>query len=281
MSYEALLLDLDGTLLDGRGEVRPRNLEALRALEARGVPVMIVTGRSSLSAAAILDRIGLETAAVLFNGAVVYCPRRRRLIEERVLSNRTLERALGYSRASGLLTVVMAAREKRGLEPRNEREREALKGLHGLRQVPLEELALDGAIRVTWFSDRHRGSGELAAEIEAFVDQPVYLTHFPLDVLVDHRGSEMDVVDLHPPCRGKAEALRVLEELYGVRPARVVAVGDATNDIPMLEAAGLGVCMSGGMPEASSVAGRVIGDHDSDAIAELVEELFGATPARR
>ena len=55
---------------------------------------------------------------------------------------------------------------------------------------------------------------------------------------------------------------------------RVVAVGDATNDVPMFEAAGLGVAMANGMPEARAAADRVIGDNNSDALAELLDELF-------
>ena len=80
--------------------------------------------------------------------------------------------------------------------------------------------------------------------------------------------------DVHPPCRGKAEALRLLEERYQIPPARVVAVGDATNDVPMLEAAGLAIAMESSMPEALAHADRVIGGCESDAIGELVEELF-------
>jgi hydroxymethylpyrimidine pyrophosphatase-like HAD family hydrolase len=87
------------------------------------------------------------------------------------------------------------------------------------------------------------------------------------------------VLDIHPPCRGKGEALRVLEELYGIPAARVVAVGDATNDIPMFELAGLSVAMENSMGEALAVAQRVIGSNNGPAIAELVEELFLA-PAR-
>ncbi len=66
----------------------------------------------------------------------------------------------------------------------------------------------------------------------------------------------------------------MLEELYGIPAHRVVAVGDATNDIPMLEAAGLGVAMGDGMEEALAAADRVIGGHDTTAIADLVAELF-------
>jgi hydroxymethylpyrimidine pyrophosphatase-like HAD family hydrolase len=66
----------------------------------------------------------------------------------------------------------------------------------------------------------------------------------------------------------------VLEETRGIAARRVVAVGDATNDVPMFRAAGLSVAMGSGMKEARDAAQRVIGDNNSHAIAELVEELF-------
>ena len=37
--------DLDGTLLDREGRVRPEDKEAIRAARARGVKVTIATGR--------------------------------------------------------------------------------------------------------------------------------------------------------------------------------------------------------------------------------------------
>ncbi|MBL8235253.1 MAG: HAD-IIB family hydrolase, partial [Bryobacterales bacterium] len=82
--YRAILLDLDGTLLDEAGRVHPENARALRDLEARGGRVMIATGRSTASTIPIVDEIGLQTPAVTFNGAGLWCPVQRRMLEERV-----------------------------------------------------------------------------------------------------------------------------------------------------------------------------------------------------
>jgi hydroxymethylpyrimidine pyrophosphatase-like HAD family hydrolase len=54
----------------------------------------------------------------------------------------------------------------------------------------------------------------------------------------------------------------------------VVAVGDADNDLPMLEAAGLAVAMQVSMPRVLALAHRVIGSNNSDTLADLIEELF-------
>lgn len=272
--YDALLVDLDGTLLDESGRVHPRTKAALRAAESAGARVMIATGRSTISTRPVVEEIGLATPALVFNGAGLWCPKKRRMIEERVLSNRTLERALRFGRERDLLTVLMTSEAKFANTPKNQLEHDALRGLMGLSVVPREQLTAEFVIRVTFYSQDHADSLALAHDVRSVVDQPVYLTHFPLSWLPTHRASPASCLDLHPPCRGKAEGLRVLTEHYGIPPERVVAVGDATNDIPMFEEAGLAVAMQDGMPEAIAAADRVIGDNDSTALAELVEELF-------
>ncbi|MDP6410042.1 MAG: HAD-IIB family hydrolase [Planctomycetota bacterium] len=273
-TYEALLLDLDGTLLDGRGEVRPRNRVALCELEARGVLVMIVTGRSAKAALPIVEGLGLTAPTVVFNGAAVYCPKHRGLIEERVLSNAAMGRALAFSAERDLLTLVMTRDRKLALEPRTDAESRALRGLVGLELVDRAELAVEYVLRVSWLSASHAHSGVLAAEVEAHVAHPATYTHFPLSLVAEHRESAMQVCDMHAPCRGKGEALRFVEERYGILPGRVAAVGDATNDLEMFEASGFAVCMGSGMHEARTAADLVIGDHDSDAIAEWIAETF-------
>lgn len=272
--FDAILLDLDGTLVDGEERVHPRTSEALHAAARAGVKVMIATGRSELATVPVIESLGLEEPAIVYNGAGVWCPRQREFLEERVLSERTLTRAIGYGLERGLLTVTMGAGRKRALRPRREVERMALREMHALTYVEPGELAGPYTMRVTVFSDEHAGSEAFCAEVERALGQPAYLTHFPLSVLPHHRESQLLVVDVHPPCRGKAEGLRVLEERHAIPARRVVAVGDATNDLPMLRAAGLAVAVEGGMQEALEAAQRVIGPAESGAIGELVEQLF-------
>jgi hydroxymethylpyrimidine pyrophosphatase-like HAD family hydrolase len=124
--YDALLLDHDGTLLDHEGRVNPRNLAALREAERAGVRVVVATGRSSLGAREVIDELGLRSPTALFNGAAIWCPSAGRLIEERVVANRTLARALEYGAALDLLTVVMCADRKLSIEPRSNDEATAL-----------------------------------------------------------------------------------------------------------------------------------------------------------
>ncbi len=273
-AFDAILLDLDGTLLSSDDSIHPRNVEALRQAELNGVRVMVVTGRSMVSALPVIEKLELDALTVMFNGAAVWCPQRRRLIEERTLSNRTVQKALAYGQESDDLTIVMRAHDKQATRPRTPLEERALLGLHGVEYRERDELERELVIRITFLGERFSDSGAYARDVQTWIQQPVYMTDFPLSVLPLHRDSKMHAVDVHPPCRGKAEALRVMEDHYGIPPERVVAVGDATNDLPMLQAAGLGVAMENSMAEVLAVIERQIGHHDQDSIADLVQELF-------
>ena len=132
----------------------------------------------------------------------------------------------------------------------------------------------DYLMRITLFSERWRDSADFHDAFLQAVPDPTYLTHFPLNALPQHRSSPLQVVDVQPPCEGKGEALRWLAEARGIPPERVVCVGDAGNDVPMLERAGLAVAMENAFESARAAAHRVIGSNNSEAIAELVEELF-------
>ena len=196
------------------------------------------------------------------------------MLEERTLSNRLLDQLHDYGHRTQDMTLVQCADKKLVLEPRTEAERRAILGLRGLEPVPREQLRADYTIRVTFLTDRISDSAQYLSEVGGAVDQPAYYTHFSLSVLPLHRGSPYHAVDVHPPCRGKAEALRVLDDHFGIPAERVVAVGDATNDLPMVRGAGLGVAMDNSMPELKDAADRVIGHHDTPAIADLIHELF-------
>ena len=66
--FDAVLLDLDGSLLDAQAEVTPRTAAAVRALEDAGFFVVLCTGRSIEGTRPIHTTLGLRTPVVTFNG---------------------------------------------------------------------------------------------------------------------------------------------------------------------------------------------------------------------
>lgn len=72
----------------------------------------------------------------------------------------------------------------------------------------------------------------------------------------------------------KATGLQKWSELTKIPLDRVVGFGDGYNDIEFLKIVGWGVAMGNAPTELKQVADEVIGDCDSDALAEYLEANF-------
>ena len=64
-------LDIDGTLLRSDKSLAPRTRAAVDAARARGVRVVLVTGRRYPSARRVAEELGGEVPLILHNGALV------------------------------------------------------------------------------------------------------------------------------------------------------------------------------------------------------------------
>ena len=232
-AYAALVLDIDGTLLNEQELLPARTAQVIARARAAGVVVMLATGRSHEGAREVAAQLQLDTPCVVFNGAAVYDPQQGQLIEQYWLPAEAVGALLDFTHAEALLPVVSRPEAQLARTPQAH-EADMLGGFRNLQLVPFEALPRARALRVTVFSKRHSDSAALHTDVvRMMADRPAYYTHFGLAALAGFRDSDAQVVDVQPACQGKAEALRVLAERHGIDAKRVVAVGDAGNDIPI------------------------------------------------
>lgn len=70
------------------------------------------------------------------------------------------------------------------------------------------------------------------------------------------------------PLANKGTGLKILAQAHGLDLTQTIAFGDAENDIPMLETAGMGIAMSNALDKVKAVASKVsFWSNDEDAIA--------------
>ncbi|MDH7571299.1 MAG: Cof-type HAD-IIB family hydrolase, partial [Armatimonadota bacterium] len=87
--------------------------------------------------------------------------------------------------------------------------------------------------------------------------------------------SNAEYLEFIPLGADKGRALSLVASHYGIPRERVIAFGDAHNDIPALKWAGLGVAVANAQPEVKAVADRIAPSHDEDGVAVVLEDLFG------
>jgi len=274
-AYDAIILDADGTLLNDQSEIRPAVRAALHRAMDVGVLVMLATGRSAHTGREVARRLGSPLPAIVFNGAGLYCTERDRMIDFRALDRALVASVIALSRREGFFWYASHAEGMAMSPPITSEDRELTRRLDGRVLHEDDELPPIDVVRMTVLSERHPDSASLFEPFREIVDVATTQTrHYPLSEVPAFRKSRRVVVDFEPHGGGKAEAIRFLEREHGLEASRIVAVGDAGNDLPMLREAGLSVAMENATEEVKAACHRTIGHHNSLTLVDLVEELF-------
>jgi hypothetical protein len=253
--------DLDGTLLRSDGSASDRTREALAAVVAAGVRVLLVSARPPRWIPPAMDALGLEPAdhplAVCANGALVYD-----VAAGTIRTHTPLDAPL-------VARLVTALRERvPGVAFACEAELRYVKEPH---YVPLWTIPEDyreaDALEfgtVTKLVVRHPelAQGELYAAARDVCGADAFAS-FSGDALVEIAAAGVT----------KASAVAELCAELGIDASEVVAFGDMPNDVPMLEWAGRGVAVANAHPDALAAADEVTASNDDDGVALVLESL--------
>lgn len=268
--YDAVLLDLDGTLLDAASRITPRTRRAVGALVEASFEVLLCTGRSFAGVVDLHRSLGLDTALVAYNGGWIGRPGedpwRYALIPDSILGEvvRAEARALFSFRHNGDRKVSV----HRG-HPLHGRVAAWYSGavfVESERALPGHDL-----MRVSCFYDARGSAEEALVSMREDVRSMLRLETWPMSVFPEFADTDLHLLEIQASSCGKAEAFEYLMCERGIRAARTIAVGDHTNDLPMLEAAGLAVGMANAPEDVRAVCDVVIGHHAEEGFAEWVE----------
>ncbi|GGJ75691.1 Cof-type HAD-IIB family hydrolase [Deinococcus aquiradiocola] len=259
MSALPLLIatDLDGTLLDARGEVSARNAAALRAAQAAGVVVVLVTGRPVRMVLPLARDLRLDGHVICSNGAATHRLPDGRAEDAAGIPPDVLRRVIGTLRA-GVPGVTFAL--EYGDEVIRERalrdaEDSVTDILSAVQERPLLKLIVRSA---------GEGTHDLNRRINALCGEEVQAS-----------SSGATFSEVAAAGVDKGYALSRLCAQLGVPGSRVMAFGDAHNDLPMFAFAGARVAVGNAVPELRAAASAVTAAHDEDGVAVTIEALLG------
>lgn len=261
--------DIDGTLLNSRNHLPPRNHAALKEALARNVRLTLVTARRESSTFAVADSLGLRCACIAHNGARIWDWERRELRHLRVELDLARE-IVRFADHHGipLVLTVDEMNYYSATYPFNPGWR-----------------APDDRIVDSCLDALHAPPTRIIAAGNVGVEQLHAAFGSASDSLVVHRyysreGSVASAVVTHPRAT-KEDALAELTRQVGIAAANVLALGDAEADTGMLAWAGVGVAMGNAMPEARAAADWIAPTHDDGGFAAAVERFVLCDDTRR
>ena len=268
--FRLLALDIDGTLLSSARVVSERTRRAVLAARARGVGLVLVTGRRHPSARRVAEDLGGGVPLVLHNGALIISD--GEVLRCVPLAREAARTAIRLGRSHGADPVVHCGRMGEGrLLVQGVSESNTLLAYYLERSHPdvstvrdLEEDLPEEPIQVMF--------GGAIDEMDAL--RPVLAAGLGDAARVEptfypsRRVGLLDVLD-----RGvdKAEALAFLQERWGLGPSDVLAIGDNWNDREMLKRAGLGLVMGNADAAMLALGLPVLPTNDEDGVAYAIE----------
>ena len=86
--------------------------------------------------------------------------------------------------------------------------------------------------------------------------------------------SQPVIYEAMPKGTTKATALKQLAQHLEIKPQEIMALGDANNDIEMLEFAGLGVAMGNSSDYVKKLANYVTDTNDENGVATAIEKFI-------
>jgi Cof subfamily protein (haloacid dehalogenase superfamily) len=277
-----LALDVDGTLLDRDGGLRPSTAAAVARAARAGIRPVLCTGRRYRRAWPVAQWLGLATPLVCNSGAIVKDPVGHQTLWRADLDAPLLAEALAIFRDRGEPVISFTDR------PPDETD-------FLVEQAPSGRPLFDdyvhhnrthAAVEPGWparpdvFGRGHFhlcAIGSRAAMLEfesAVIERLGERIRTFVQKSPNYAGTMCELIRGDA---GKWAAILHLAELWGVAPGEVVAVGDDMNDLPMIEGAGLGVAMGHAPDAVREAADLVTGDHDNDGVAMLVDDVLLAS----
>lgn len=274
LATRILFTDLDDTLLNAEKTISEKTRDKIIEMLSKGNHFVLASGRAVNSILDVLDVLDIQRSdsagkiyMAAYNGAVIYDCTDRTVIEQYDVPIPTAQAIFDMALHKGIHiqtytdTHIISCAEDKEIAYYKKAIKTPYKVATDLSKVlvhaPFKLLAID-------IDDRSRLE-DLRREIEA--------SEFAKDITCAFSSSRY--LEFYNKKAGKGNALRNLCSAVHVHIRNSVAAGDEENDITMLEAATVGVCMVNGSPIVKKHADYITeNDNNHDGIVEIIDKFI-------
>lgn len=275
--YKLAVTDIDGTLVDSKGNISQKTLNTIKRVTDQGIPFTVCTGRNITKAMPVAKKLGLKVPFVCIDGIIIYDPIIGKPVLDMSMSEENVKKIVNLGAERGTFIEVSDGYKYYKYLPTKAHRKYDCFNQHnfsgkvksymgGIRYVssPKDLCRVKGPIyQVVIGAD-----DEIAREITSIVREQGFKSIEVRDGLwkeflfINHQGM------------GKARGVRLLCDYFQISPEEVIAFGDERNDIDMLELVGMGVAMDNADESVKAVADYVTLSNDDDGVADALTKFF-------
>jgi Cof subfamily protein (haloacid dehalogenase superfamily) len=264
-AVRAVAMDLDRTILPEALELRPRLIDAVRAVAAAGVVPIVATGRMLRSSLPFALQLGVTAPLICYQGALIADPQTGQWLRHEPMPVPLAREVIEACRKRDQHCNVYVDDELY-VDELN------VYALEYARHAKLEAHAV---------GDLERWLTEPTTKI-VVVGEPELLDALQIELRTQFRNrlfiakSLPFFLEVAQPGVSKGSALEWVCDRISIEPAHVVSFGDGANDVELLRDAGFGVAIEGAEQILLDEADATVPGPEHDGVACFLEALVSA-----
>ena len=264
--YKLVAIDLDGTLLNSNYQVSEATYDVIKQATETGIKVVLASGRPLIGFKKYLEELDLiskDNYAISYNGSLVQATQGNEIIFKKTL---TLDDYKDLYYLSKKLNVnIHALTDTSITTPKNSKYTKHESEINNvpIDIIPVEDVLTSTTIVKVMYVDEPEVLDEVFAKIPKDLFNKytiVRSTPFYLEFINKSVNKGVGVAAL-------AEKLKIKQE-------EIICIGDAGNDIHMIEYAGLGVAMGNAFSEIKEAADFVTKTNNQDGVAYVFDKFI-------
>ncbi|MBC3186864.1 HAD family phosphatase [Corynebacterium sp. zg-331] len=261
MEHRLVAADMDGTFLDGNGNIPEAFWDLYPRLVQAGIVFVPASGRQLATLQALFGSLGTELNLIAENGTVVYAG--GEVVSTTPMRAQSAHALIDAATTAPTRMEMVVCTPTMAYVDRPDILDEVATYYHRVRPVAdLHEAVDDTVIKIALYS-------EADAETHAL---PLLRAAAPEESPV---LSGKHWVDVMSPKATKGRALRQLAAALDIPMRNTLAFGDYLNDLDMLRAAGTSYAMDNAHPLIKEAADRLAPPHTEAGVLRVLEELIG------
>lgn len=261
-----ICLDLDGTLLNQDNEVTERNRQSIRSCLEKGLQVYLVTGRPYCFSKSLALQIDSRIGVIASAGA---CYEKEGRLAEYPIADEALKNFLNVVKE--FETAHTFLKGLRSFYTHDSYDKRFLYD-HMNSWFP-KELQVTSFVEQSFEEMKEKAKKihkilvyDMNKEKLAELEERAKL----ISALCVSRYNDISF-DVTAVGTSKGNAIRDIQDDLGIEKSQILAIGDAPNDLPMFEAAGIRIAMANAKPEIAKYCNEITGSNCEDGVAQVLE----------
>ena len=264
-----IAIDMDGTLLNGKKELLEETKQYFRDFHNKGTETLLVlcTGRPESGIRPYLKDLGYlkENHYIISqNGANIYESQTGKRVMDAFVDSKAIQKWIELGKSHGISVMGAAVDYYYSFD---EDPTEWMEFDVKIVSGTLKRITKEESLNTDFYKLLLLGDEEKLSEFETIIPQEWRDEFYVV-------RSQKYLIEVLTKGVNKAFGLEKLAKELNIQPSEIAAIGDAANDIEMLEYAGLAIAMGNASEEVKAISDIVTDTNENNGVIKAIDQLI-------